>query len=340
MSGCPEYENEIKPSIGLKTNISGCPDDENEIKPTIGPKANISGCPDDENGIKPRVGYKIKKSIDITSLTSIHYFEFDDSFVDRIEAHEPWELVYIDRGECNVVADDVIVHLKQGEMYFHKPYEKHMLQTIKGVAPNIFIVAFSSSSEAMKYFEHRKIETSMSTKQHIAAIIHEASNTFDLPFNNPRMRRLKLKPEDGLWAGQQSILLRLELMLIEIVRENHYYESNRKMFFPKDIIADEFVLKIIAFMEKRLYGKFTMDELSAELSFGKTYISRCFVRSCGYSVIDYFTKMKINEAKRLIRESKYNFFEISEMLMFSNSHYFSTLFKKHTGMTPTKLTFS
>ena len=108
------------------------------------------------------------------------------------------------------------------------------------------------------------------------------------------------------------------------------------MFFPKDIIADEFVLKIIAFMEKRLYGKFTMDELSQELSFGKTYISRCFVKACGYSIIDYFTKMKVNEAKKLIRESKYNFFEISEMLMFTNSHYFSTIFKKHTGMTPTQ----
>ena len=60
--------------------------------------------------------YKIQKSIDIESLTSIHYFEFDDSFVDRIESHEPWEMVYVDRGECNIVADDKFFHLKQGEM--------------------------------------------------------------------------------------------------------------------------------------------------------------------------------------------------------------------------------
>ena len=89
-------------------------------------------------------------------------------------------------------------------------------------------------------------------------------------------------------------------------------------------------------MEERLYGKFTMDELSRELSFGKTYISKYFVKTCGYSIIDYFNMMKINEAKRLIRESGHNFYEISEMLMFSNSHYFSTIFRKHTGMTPTQ----
>lgn len=282
------------------------------------------------------VSERIKKEIEITSLTSIHYFEFDDRFVDSVEKHSPWELVYVDRGECEIVSEEETFRLKQGEMYFHKPFETHMLKTVKGIPPNIFIVTFTSSSPSMLYFEKRKLQAGMSTKQHISAIIHEASSTFDLPFNNPRMYKLKKKEDGALWAGEQSIVLRLELMLIEIVRENHYYTTPKKMFLTKEIIEDEFVLRIIDFMEKRLYSKFTMDELSAELSFGKTYISRCFVKACGYSVIDYFTKMKVDEAKKLIRSGKYNFFEISERLMFTNSHYFSTVFRKHTGMTPTQ----
>ena len=280
--------------------------------------------------------YEMKKSIAIDSLTSIHYFEFDDSFIDTPESHEPWEVVYVDRGRCDVVADDEVIPLDQGEMYFHKPYQRHMLKTIKGVAPNIFIITFSSKSPAMRYFENRKISASMETKQHIAAIIHEASSTFELLLNDPKMQGLKLREDGALWAGQQTVLLRLELMLIEIVRSNQYYISQRKRYFPKDTIDDEFVLKIISYMEKNLYGKFTMDALSREMSFGKTYISRYFAKACGTSIIDYFAAMKVNEAKRLIRETKHNFFEISEMLMFTNSHYFSTIFKKHTGMTPSQ----
>lgn len=281
--------------------------------------------------------YQVEKSIDIDSITSIHYFEFNDSFVDTPETHEPWEMVYVDRGECNIVANDQTFSLKQGEMYFHKPHESHMLKILRGITPNIFIIVFSSSSEAMRFFENRKLEASITTKQHIAAIIHEASHTFDLPFNNPRMQKLQLKSENSLWGGAQSILLRLELMLIEIIRANQTFTTTKpKRFFPKDIINDEFSLRVIEFMEGRLYGKFSMDELSRELSFGKTYISKYFSKTCGYSIIEYFNMMKINEAKRLIRESKHNFFEISEMLLFSNSHYFSTLFKKYTGMTPTQ----
>ena len=280
--------------------------------------------------------FTIEKAIDISSITSIHYFEFDDKFVDIPEAHEPWELVYIDRGECNIIADGNQFLLTQGEMYFHKPNEMHMLKTIKGVAPNVFIIVFSSASPAMRYFENRCLKASMSTKQHISAIIHEASGTFDLPFNNPRMQVLKPKEENALWGGAQSILLRLELMLIEIIRENNYYVTGSKMFFPKEIITDEFALRVIALMEKRLYGKLTVDDVSRELSFGKTYISKYFIKTCGYSIIEYFNMMKINEAKRLIRETAHNFFEISELLMFANSHYFSTLFKRYTGMTPSQ----
>ena len=280
--------------------------------------------------------YVVEKTIDIKSLTSIHYFEFDDSFLDTSESHEPWELVYIDRGECNVIADGEKSLLRQGDIYFHKPHENHMLQTIRGIAPNVFIMVFSCDSPAMSYFENRKIEASMPTKQHIAAIIHEASSTFELPFNNPAMQQLRPKANTQLWGGQQTILLRLELMLIEIIRDDPGYISSAKMFSPKEIITDEFALKIIAFMEERLYGKFTLEELSREMNFGKTYISKQFLKVCGQSIIDYFNLMKINEAKRLIRDGRYNFFEISERLMFSNSHYFSTLFKKHTGMTPTQ----
>ena len=279
--------------------------------------------------------YRTEKAIGIDSITSIHYFEFNDSFVDMPEAHEPWEMVYIDRGECNIVAGEETFLLQQGEMYFHKPYEKHMLRILPGITPNIFIVVFSSASAAMRYFENRKLTASMTTKQHIAAIIHEASNTFELPFNSTEMQKLRLK-ENSLWGGSQSILLRLELMLIEIVRNDATFAIKPKRFFPKDIINDEFALRVIEFMEGRLYGRFTMDELSHALSFGKTYISKYFSKTCGYSIIEYFNMMKINEAKRLIRESRYNFFEISEMLLFSNSHYFSTLFRKYTGMTPTQ----
>ncbi len=277
------------------------------------------------------------EGVTIDEITSLYYFEFDDAFRDEPEAHDSWELVFVDRGECGIVADGRSLRLSQGEMYFHKPRETHMLEVIKGVAPNIFIVTFTTRSPAMHYFEDRRLSAPMSTKQHISAILHEASATFELPFNDPKLRRLRLREGTHLFGGEQTVRLRLELMLIELIREaGDYREAVPELLFPPRPTEDEFVLRIIAFMEEHLYTRFTLEELSRALSFGKTYISRYFSRVVGYSVIEYFNMMKIHEAKRLIRESGCNFCEISERLMFSNSHYFSTAFRKYTGMTPTQ----
>lgn len=284
--------------------------------------------------------YRITKQIDIESLTTFFYFELDDCFVDRFESHEPWELVYVDRGECYVVTDDKRILLSQGEMYFHKPFERHKLEMAKGAYPNVLIITFSTTSRAMRYFEDQHIRVDLSTKQHIAAILHEATNTFEKPFYPPHGSALcesaAEKSSTGLWGGEQSVLNRLELMLIELVRKERYYESSPRMFHSKEIITDEFCLKVIGYMEGQLYEKMSMDALCRALSFSRSYVSKRFAAVCGHSVMEYFNQMKIREARRLIRETDKNFQEISDGLNFANAHYFSTLFKKYVGMTPTQ----
>ena len=273
------------------------------------------------------------KLIEIESLSAFRYFEFDDTFVDETESHEMWELVYVDRGECFVVADDRRFILSQGEIYFHKPYEVHLLEMKKGEHPNVLIISFSTVSRAMCYFENCKLTVSREIKEHLATILHEATHTYVPPFSKGHPLE---KDKNGLWGSEQSILIRLELLLIELVRANRYYVDSPRMFHDKEIITDDFCLSVIGYMENHLYEKMTMDELASSLSFSKSYVSRRFSSVCGHSVMEYFNRMKIQEAKRLIRETDLNFQEISERLMFANPHYFSTMFSKYVGMTPTQ----
>lgn len=289
-----------------------------------------------KNAVNEYFEHKVQKSIEIDSIVTIHYLEFHDGYEDAVEEHGFWELVFVDRGECTVQADDACFTLRQGQLTVHAPYEKHMIRPVKGMPSNVFIISFYCHSPAMRSFKGQVLEATMTVRQHIAAIIYEASLTFDLSRNDPSMKGLIPKKDDPLWGGEQTILIRLEMMLIELVRRNKEQLIRRKRFFAKDIIDDELTLKVVAFMEERLYAKFSMDELSKALSFSKSHISRHFLKTSGTTIVDYFHTLKIHEAKRLIRSSRKNFFEISELLMFSNPHYFSTVFKKCTGMTPTQ----
>ena len=56
--------------------------------------------------------------------------------------------------------------------------------------------------------------------------------------------------------------------------------------------------------------------------------------------IAYLIRMKIEVAKKYLREANYNITQIAEMLGYANIHYFSRQFKKTIGMTPTEYAIS
>ena len=278
----------------------------------------------------------LNKEIHIEAVTSLYYFEFSDRFEDTPEAHSAWELVYVDKGECTAVADGKDIFLSQGEMYIHKPFEEHLVRMHKNVFSNVIIITFECSSSVLDGIAGKRIKLSAEPKKELTKIIHEASETFDISNSRLKIDGVMLKNGSKLFAGEQSIVLRLELMLIELIRENGLFSDRKKLFVKKEIAEDEFCVRIIEFFEENIYGKLDITELCERMNFSRSYISKHFSEKCGHSLTKYFNMMKIEEAKRLIRETNMSFFDISERLMLSNSHYFSTLFKGFVGMTPTQ----
>lgn len=278
----------------------------------------------------------MEKPIHVDSLDTLLYFEFNDKFRDKPEAHPAWEMVYADRGECTIVADDASFPLRQGELYFHKPFERHMLQIPPNDFPNIIIISFVCDSPAMRFFEGRRLAASLSVKQQIATILNEATQTLDI--TNPRLRiqGAGLRPKSKLWAGEESILLRFELLLIELIRENTAEGDRRRLFLSKELASDPLCVSVIEYLEEHVGEKPDAEALCRQVNFSRSHVSRHFQKICGIPLGRYFNMMKIERAKVLIRQTNMSFTEISERLALSNSHYFSTLFRSHVGMTPSQ----
>lgn len=283
--------------------------------------------------------YKPQKSIDISAIFSIAYLDADFSFPESEPNPDNWVMLYIDKGDFTLVTEKDPLVLHQGDLYLHRAPGGSLLHLKQKSADmaGALMINFKCTSSAMHFFNGKKIHVTLATQLHISAILYEILYTRYLPFNSPALIGIKQHTDKSLWAGDQTILMRLELMLIDIIRaDNTFKKMPSSVIKNEDIISDDLCLKVIEYMQLHINEKLSMEALSRSLSFSKSYISRRFASTYGCSIIDYFNQMKLNEAKRLIRDTNKNFFEISDMLMFSNSHYFSTLFKKHTGLTPTQ----
>ena len=101
-------------------------------------------------------------------------------------------------------------------------------------------------------------------------------------------------------------------------------------------MENHLIESIKRYLEKNVESKCKISDVCAELGYSKSYLCKIFGEQTGQSIADYGTKLKISRAKRLIRENRLNFSQISDLLCFDNSQYFSRVFKRVTGMSPTE----
>jgi AraC-like DNA-binding protein len=78
----------------------------------------------------------------------------------------------------------------------------------------------------------------------------------------------------------------------------------------------------------------TIKEIANEVGLTPEYLSSQFHKLTGTTLPAYITKLKIAEAKNLLRFTDMSLAEISEYLSFSSQSYFQSVFKKETGDTP------
>lgn len=89
-------------------------------------------------------------------------------------------------------------------------------------------------------------------------------------------------------------------------------------------------------MKENIPNNIKVPQLCRELNISKTSLSVAFKNVTGCSLIEYFTKLKMDTAKKLIREENYNVTQIAQQLGFGSVHYFSRRFKALTSMSPSE----
>jgi len=96
------------------------------------------------------------------------------------------------------------------------------------------------------------------------------------------------------------------------------------------------IKKAILLIRINLTRKYTLTDLANDLYISKEHLSRRFKKETNMTVANYSNYSKIIEAKKLLDEKSQSIINISNMLGFSNSSYFSKVFKEIVGITPIK----
>lgn len=105
--------------------------------------------------------------------------------------------------------------------------------------------------------------------------------------------------------------------------------------FVKEEDLNPLTQKIMSHIHEHLSEKITLDDIGKLTFFSPIYCDTVFKRETGKSIIDYLLDKRIEEAKKLLLEGMLNLRQISEVVGFGDYNYFSRVFKKRTGYSPT-----
>ena len=94
--------------------------------------------------------------------------------------------------------------------------------------------------------------------------------------------------------------------------------------------------QITKYIRNNFKGNLTLEEISKAVFLSPYYLSHIFKEEQGITIMDYVTTVRIEEAKRLLREPQYNILQIAELTGYSDPSYFSKVFRKVIGMSPTQ----
>lgn len=91
---------------------------------------------------------------------------------------------------------------------------------------------------------------------------------------------------------------------------------------------------MIQYVHENYGDDLRLADLAEKVFISRSYLSNIFRDATGETFNNYVTMVRMEKAKSMIMEGKYMVYEIAERVGFKNVPYFTTLFKKSTGLNP------
>lgn len=116
---------------------------------------------------------------------------------------------------------------------------------------------------------------------------------------------------------------------------HHFIAS---FLYPESVnsqrVDNKCVESTINYMEERVHGKLTVEDMAERLQLSTSYFSAIFRKATGMPPMDYFIQLKMQKACELLYLENLKVKEVAEAIGYDDPFYFSRQFKKHMKVSP------
>jgi YesN/AraC family two-component response regulator len=133
--------------------------------------------------------------------------------------------------------------------------------------------------------------------------------------------------------------LELQQCVRQIIKDREEAEGNGTDYVSN--IVDkanekDLILRIRRYLTENFQKGISLKELSAKFNINLVYLSQLFKKKTGQNYSDYLSHLRMDKAKELLIKTDMRVYEICEAVGYTDTTYFSKLFEKTCGCTPSE----
>ena len=210
-------------------------------------------------------------------------------------------------------------------MICHAPNEFHRIRSAGGTRPHFLVLSFFHEGELPESIGDGVFLLNNEDISEYLGLFSPLKEYYDIQ----RAREKSGENPINAPISAQEGMLRLERFLLSLSR---LCVSDKRLL--NSVGAKEY-RDLVRVLTERVRDNISLSELAASKHISESYVKKLFRTYAGEGAMAYYSRLRINEIKRML-ERGISVTEISEEMNFSSSAYLSAFFKKHTGITPSE----
>ncbi len=138
------------------------------------------------------------------------------------------------------------------------------------------------------------------------------------------MQDMAINYSSNLHLTRMRLSLELKELFIDLMELEHSENDS----------TSGIVTRIINVLRSNALTNISSKEISEQLGLNYQYLSRTFSKATGMTIVEYKNYLKVQKAINSFKTEHMNIYEVATGMGFENQFYFSTVFKRITGMSP------
>ena len=271
--------------------------------------------------------HRLPTPISVTSIFSLYRSSLYGKAIHQY-SYNFSELFYVhDTAISHVIINNGRSYsLNNGQLVILPPGSTHTGPSSEAM---VYMIAFDVEFSEMENLYERVISLDGRQKQQLEQIMSLGTNI------------LENVPKKGYQAGNsihcransfelQKFRNYFEVFLIELYLKETKSISNVHYRFQNDEVFD----RLLSYMKRNIDKQLTLEDISKATLVSVAKIRKLFYTKHTCAPMHYFNQLKIETAIDMMCNTTLPYSEIASQLGFSSASYFSKLFKKKTGLSP------